>query len=114
MMIISHDLSVLADLCDRIAVMYAGRVVEYGPAGEVFGEPLHPYAAPCRRPSPRSVTRPRATPRPVCRATRRTPPLRPVRVRAALPLSRDGMRGGRAGAPPVTGAGRAGRLHPGR
>ena len=45
MMIISHDLSVLADLCDRIAVMYAGRVVEQGPADQVFGSPLHPYAA---------------------------------------------------------------------
>ncbi|HQR27626.1 MAG TPA: ABC transporter ATP-binding protein, partial [Nocardioides sp.] len=44
MMIISHDLSVLADLCDRIVVMYAGRVVEYGPAGAVFTHPLHPYS----------------------------------------------------------------------
>jgi peptide/nickel transport system ATP-binding protein len=44
MMMISHDLSVLADLCDRITVMYAGRVIEEGPAGEVFTTPLHPYA----------------------------------------------------------------------
>jgi peptide/nickel transport system ATP-binding protein len=44
MMIISHDLSVLADLCDKIAVMYAGRVVEYGSADDVFSNPLHPYA----------------------------------------------------------------------
>jgi peptide/nickel transport system ATP-binding protein len=44
MMMISHDLSVLADLCDRITVMYAGRVVESGPAGQVFAAPLHPYA----------------------------------------------------------------------
>ncbi|QBR90987.1 ABC transporter ATP-binding protein [Nocardioides euryhalodurans] len=44
LMIISHDLSVLADLCDRIAVMYAGRVVELGSADDVFGAPLHPYA----------------------------------------------------------------------
>jgi peptide/nickel transport system ATP-binding protein len=44
MMFISHDLSVLADLCDRIAVMYAGRVVEVGAADEVFSTPLHPYA----------------------------------------------------------------------
>ena len=45
MMMISHDLSVLAELCDRITVMYAGRVVEAGPAGRVFSAPLHPYAA---------------------------------------------------------------------
>ncbi|MGL5810021.1 MAG: ABC transporter ATP-binding protein [Nocardioides sp.] len=45
MLFISHDLSVLSALCDRIAVMYAGRVVEVGPADEVFGAPLHPYAA---------------------------------------------------------------------
>jgi peptide/nickel transport system ATP-binding protein len=44
MMIISHDLSVLADLCDKIAVMYAGRVVELGSAADVFSGPLHPYA----------------------------------------------------------------------
>ena len=45
MLIISHDLSVLAGLCDRIVVMYAGRIVESGPAGAVFDAPLHPYAA---------------------------------------------------------------------
>jgi peptide/nickel transport system ATP-binding protein len=45
MLLISHDLSVLADQCDRIAVMYAGRVVEVGAADEVFTRPLHPYAA---------------------------------------------------------------------
>jgi peptide/nickel transport system ATP-binding protein len=44
MMMISHDLSVLADLCDRITVMYAGRVVEEGPAAEVFADALHPYS----------------------------------------------------------------------
>ena len=41
---ISHDLSVLSSSCDRIAVMYAGRVVEEGPAGQVFDHPKHPYA----------------------------------------------------------------------
>jgi peptide/nickel transport system ATP-binding protein len=45
MMMISHDLSVLADISDRIAVMYAGRVVETGPADQLFTDPLHPYAA---------------------------------------------------------------------
>jgi peptide/nickel transport system ATP-binding protein len=45
MMMISHDLSVLGDLCDRITVMYAGRVVEEGPAEQIFANPLHPYSA---------------------------------------------------------------------
>ncbi|HET7901661.1 MAG TPA: ABC transporter ATP-binding protein [Candidatus Nanopelagicales bacterium] len=45
MVFISHDLSVLSSTCDRIAVMYAGRVVEEGPAAQVFDSPQHPYAA---------------------------------------------------------------------
>jgi peptide/nickel transport system ATP-binding protein len=44
LVLISHDLSVLADVCHRVAVMYAGRVVEVGSADDVFGDPLHPYA----------------------------------------------------------------------
>jgi peptide/nickel transport system ATP-binding protein len=43
LLFITHDLSVLRELCDRIAVMYAGRVVEEGPAETVFGAPAHPY-----------------------------------------------------------------------
>ncbi len=43
MMIISHDLSVLADVCDRVMVMYAGRIVETGSAEQVFTDPQHPY-----------------------------------------------------------------------
>jgi peptide/nickel transport system ATP-binding protein len=44
LIMISHDLSVLASTCDRIAVMYAGRLVETGPSREVIGAPLHPYS----------------------------------------------------------------------
>ncbi len=44
MLIISHDLSVLADVCDRVVVMYAGRVVESGSSEEVFTRPAHPYS----------------------------------------------------------------------
>jgi peptide/nickel transport system ATP-binding protein len=44
LLVISHDLSVLAEICDRVAVMYAGRIVETGTAAEVFRDPLHPYA----------------------------------------------------------------------
>ena len=53
MLIISHDLSVLADVCDRVAVMYAGRVVECGSAEQVFRRPSHPYAQALSRAFPR-------------------------------------------------------------
>jgi peptide/nickel transport system ATP-binding protein len=43
LILISHDLGVLAETCDRIAVMYAGRIVETGPVREVFAAPQHPY-----------------------------------------------------------------------
>ena len=42
---ITHDLSVIAGLADRIAVMYAGRIVETGNAADVIDHPLHPYTA---------------------------------------------------------------------
>lgn len=40
---ITHDLGVVANMADKIAVMYAGKIVEYGTADEVFYEPAHPY-----------------------------------------------------------------------
>lgn len=40
---ITHDLGVIAELCDRVAVMYAGRVVELADVYELFKDPLHPY-----------------------------------------------------------------------
>jgi len=43
MLVISHDLSILAETCEKIAIMYAGRIVEYGAAEAIFKEPLHPY-----------------------------------------------------------------------
>ena len=45
MVLISHDLSVIAETCDRVAIMYAGCLVEVGPAREVFAHPAHPYTA---------------------------------------------------------------------
>ena len=43
MMLITHDLSVIAQTCDSIAVMYAGKLVEYGSVFYVYGKPVHPY-----------------------------------------------------------------------
>ena len=40
---ITHDLGVVANMADRVAVMYAGKIVEYGTADEIFFEPKHPY-----------------------------------------------------------------------
>ncbi|MGC9371144.1 MAG: dipeptide/oligopeptide/nickel ABC transporter permease/ATP-binding protein [Paracoccaceae bacterium] len=40
---ITHDFGVVAQLCDRVAVMYAGRIVEEGPTGAVLAAPAHPY-----------------------------------------------------------------------
>ena len=42
-MLITHDMGVIAETCDRVAVMYAGRVAEIGPVHEVINHPAHPY-----------------------------------------------------------------------
>ena len=42
-MLITHDLGVVAEMCDDVVVMYAGRVVERGPVADVFTTPQHPY-----------------------------------------------------------------------
>ena len=44
-MLITHDMGVIAETCDRVAVMYAGRVAEIGPVHEVINQPAHPYTA---------------------------------------------------------------------
>ncbi|WP_315706299.1 MULTISPECIES: ABC transporter ATP-binding protein [unclassified Bradyrhizobium] len=43
-MLVTHDMGVIAETCDRVAVMYAGRIAEIGPVQEVIKNPLHPYA----------------------------------------------------------------------
>jgi oligopeptide/dipeptide ABC transporter ATP-binding protein len=42
-LLITHDLGVIAEMCDEVVVMYAGRVVERGPVAKVFTSPQHPY-----------------------------------------------------------------------
>lgn len=43
MILISHDLSIIAETCNKTAIMYAGKIVEYGDTVAIFKEPLHPY-----------------------------------------------------------------------
>ena len=42
-MLITHDMGVIAETCDRVAVLYAGRIAEIGPVHEVINHPAHPY-----------------------------------------------------------------------
>ena len=44
-MLVTHDMGVIAETCDRVAVLYAGRVVEIGPVADVIHRPSHPYTA---------------------------------------------------------------------
>src|SRR3712207_6910694 len=50
---ISHNLAVINKMCDRVGVLYAGKLVEEGPAGEVFADPRHPYTVGLLRCIPR-------------------------------------------------------------
>jgi peptide/nickel transport system ATP-binding protein len=43
--LITHDMGVVADIADRVAVMYAGRIAEIAPVDDVFARPCHPYTA---------------------------------------------------------------------
>ena len=54
---ISHNLAVIAKMCDRVGVMYAGEIVEQGPAREVFDNPRHPYTVGLLRCVPRGGQR---------------------------------------------------------
>lgn len=43
MVLITHDLGVVAEICDKVAIMYAGEIVEYGSLEQIYNEPRHPY-----------------------------------------------------------------------
>jgi peptide/nickel transport system ATP-binding protein len=43
MILITHDLSIIAEICEKVAIMYAGKIAEYGDVVTIFKEPLHPY-----------------------------------------------------------------------
>jgi peptide/nickel transport system ATP-binding protein/oligopeptide transport system ATP-binding protein len=62
MVLVSHDLGVIAEMCDRIAVMYAGQIVELSDAGTLLTEPRHPYTIALLRSLPDSEHRSRYLP----------------------------------------------------
>jgi peptide/nickel transport system ATP-binding protein/oligopeptide transport system ATP-binding protein len=63
LLLITHDLGVVAEVCDDVAVMYAGQIVEQGSAREIFGNPGHPYTEGLLRSVPRLRTAGEAGPR---------------------------------------------------
>jgi peptide/nickel transport system ATP-binding protein len=56
MILITHDLGVVADIADRVAVMYAGQIVETAPVYELFANPLHPYTRSLLHSMPSAIT----------------------------------------------------------
>ena len=53
MLFITHDLGVVSEICDRVIVMYAGRIVEHARTAELFQQPLHPYTEALLKSTPR-------------------------------------------------------------
>jgi len=106
LILITHDLSVIAETCDRVLVMYAGRVAEEGPVGRVFTAPRHPYTQKLLASFPNIRTDRRTLdvipgqppdlrdPPPGCRFAPRCPAAMPVCTEAVPPEVRfaDGVR----------------------
>src|SRR5262249_44360881 len=65
LIIITHNLGVVARYANRVNVMYAGRIVESGPAAEIYHDPRHPYTIALLRSVPRPDPPPQARPDPV-------------------------------------------------
>ena len=59
LLLVTHDLGVVAELADEVAVLYAGQVVEWGPKAEVLGSPRHPYTQALLASLPPRLARPR-------------------------------------------------------
>jgi len=56
-LLITHDLGMVAEMCDDVAVMYAGRIVEHGPVSDILKRPRHPYTDGLLRSSPRRAAK---------------------------------------------------------
>lgn len=54
---VTHDMGIVAEICDKVAIMYAGRIVEYGGVQRIFSHPAHPYTQALMRALPRLGTR---------------------------------------------------------
>ena len=100
LLLITHDLGVIAETADRVAVMYAGRIVEQGPVRAIFREPQHPYTRGLLASMPGrharrtaagdrgSVPDARRTARRLCLSSALSRSVRPLPVRAAARLRR--------------------------
>lgn len=89
---ISHDLSVVERFCDRVAIMYLGRIVELAPTGKIFATPRHPYARALLAGDPAPATRAEAqSVWPTGAFTSR------LRLREPVPPCRAGLRLNRTG-----------------
>ncbi|MEO3993338.1 MAG: ABC transporter ATP-binding protein [Desulfurococcaceae archaeon TW002] len=75
MIFISHDLSLIAEISDRIAIMYAGKIVEAGPSEEIFSNPQHPYTQGLLKSIPRLRSKEKITWIPGVPPDLRRPPL---------------------------------------
>ena len=102
MLYVTHDLGLLAQIADRVGVMYAGRMVEIAPTAELFSDPKHPYTRGLIGSIPRIEDR-SACRRGRCAACCSGTSCRPAALRAALRLGAAALLRGTAGA----GAGRS-------
>ena len=131
MILVTHDMAVVAYACDRVAVMYAGRIVEAGPAAEVLERPLHPYTmglmhafpdvhggdsvlVPIEGSPPSLLTPPAGLPlRPALPVRRGAVRGRGPRARSPRARSPGRLLAGRRGARPARPRGRARHMGPG-
>ena len=90
MLFIAHNLAVVRHVCDRVAVMYLGRIVEMAPTAELFTTPRHPYTQGLLKAVPRLVPGRRRRRRP-SPATRRSPIAPPAgcRFHPRCPIAQD-------------------------
>ena len=108
---ITHDLGVVAGICNKVLVMYAGRTMEYGKVDDIFYRPSHPYTEGLLRAIPGSIPKGKICPpfrvtRPTCCVCRPAAPSRSVATgsaRFAASSRRSSLRSTTAASVPATG-----------